>query len=95
MVYLYYLVRKMKRYDKCEYCGVYTRMTREHVVPRCFGGQYKIWVCSKCNNDRGHSGSHPLFVKWVEDHPSLFWKAVETTRDIKQTETWLQLEGLV
>lgn len=85
----------MKRYGECEYCGEYKRMTREHVVPRCFGGQVKIWVCGECNNNRGHSGKHPLFLQWLQTNESTFKQAVDTSTDPKQTSTWLQLEGLI
>lgn len=52
---------------KCHYCGVEmtpnggeridTTMTREHVLPRCFGGTNEqtnlVLACNQCNNDRG------------------------------------------
>lgn len=69
-------------------------MTKEHIVPRCYGGLLKIWVCSECNNQRGHSGNHPLFLSWLETHVEEFRQAVAHTRDKKQTETWLRLHGL-
>lgn len=85
---------QMKKYGECEYCGVYNRMTKEHVVPRCFGGQVKIWVCANCNNDRGHSGKDPLFLKWVRSHEDTFQSAVNESIDRVQTDRWLEFEGL-
>ena len=84
----------MRKYDHCEYCGEYKRMTKEHVVPRCYGGLLKIWVCSDCNNQRGDSGNHPLFLTWLDAHKDTFKQAVIQTRDKKQTNTWLSLNGL-
>lgn len=84
----------MRHYGHCEYCGEYGRMTKEHVVPRCYGGLVKIWACSDCNNQRGHSGNHPLFLNWLGEHEDRFKEAVELSRDKKQTNTWLNLNGL-
>lgn len=84
----------MRHYGHCEYCGEYGRMTKEHIVPRCYGGLVKIWVCSDCNNQRGHSGNHPLFLHWLDDNGDTFKEAVEKSRDRKQTDTWLDLNGL-
>ena len=84
----------MRHYGHCEYCGEYGRMTKEHVVPRCYGGLVKIWACSTCNNQRGHSGNHPLFLNWLGEHEARFKEAVEQSRDRKQTDTWLNLNGL-
>lgn len=84
----------MRHYDNCAYCGAYGRMTKEHVVPHCYGGIVKIWVCSECNNRRGHSGKYPLFLKWLESHENTFRRAVKESTDPLQTDRWLELEGL-
>ena len=84
----------MKQYGHCEYCGKFTRMTKEHIVPRCFGGLMKMQACSECNNKRGDSGSHPLFLSWLHNHKDIFKEAIQQTRDKKQTDTWLSLNGL-
>ena len=83
----------MRHYDNCAYCGAYGRMTKEHVVPHCYGGIVKIWVCSECNNRRGHSGKYPLFLKWLESHENTFRRAVKESTDPLQTDRWLELEG--
>lgn len=84
----------MRHYDNCAYCGAYGRMTKEHVVPHCYGGIVKIWVCSECNNRRGHSGKFPLFLRWLETHENVFRRAVKESTDPLQTDRWLELEGL-
>lgn len=84
----------MKHYGHCAYCGAYGRMTKEHVVPHCFGGIVKILACSTCNNHRGHSGRDPMFLKWLETHEGTFQKAVRESTDPLQTDRWLELEGL-
>ncbi len=84
----------MKHRGHCAYCSKYGRMTKEHVVPHCYGGQVKIWACSECNNRRGHSGKDPLFLKWLQAHEEVFSRAVLESKDYTQTDRWLQLEGL-
>ena len=84
----------MKQYGECEYCGTYGRMTKEHIVPRCFGGLIKMLACSDCNNQIGHSGNHPIFISWLNRHEEKFKEAVVHSRDRKQTDTWLSLNGL-
>lgn len=84
----------MRHYGHCAYCGMYCRMTKEHVVPHCYGGTVKIWACSDCNNSRGHSGRDAHFLKWLESHEDIFRKAVKESTDPLQTDRWLELEGL-
>ena len=37
-------------YGYCAYCGVYGPMTKEHVVPHCYGGRVKILACDNCTS---------------------------------------------
>jgi len=81
-------------YAQCAYCGFYGPMTKEHVVPHCYGGRVKILACANCNQQRGHSGKDPRFLKWLETHEDIFRKAVRESADPVRTDTWLQSEGL-
>jgi len=45
--------------DTCQYCGATTRLTIDHVIPRCRGGQ-DTWenlvvACSSCNTKKGNT----------------------------------------
>lgn len=45
--------------NTCQYCGATTRLTIDHVIPRCRGGQ-DTWenlvvACSSCNTKKGNT----------------------------------------
>ena len=45
--------------NTCQYCGATTRLTVDHVIPRCRGGQ-DTWenlvvACSTCNTKKGNT----------------------------------------
>jgi 5-methylcytosine-specific restriction endonuclease McrA len=45
--------------NTCQYCGAKTRLTIDHVIPRCRGGQ-DTWenlvvACSTCNTKKGNT----------------------------------------
>lgn len=79
-----------KREGECAYCHRFKKLTKEHVVPRCFGGTYTIRVCEECNNARGSSLTDPKFVEWREAHPREFEEAVRDSTDPAQTQNWLR-----
>jgi len=58
----------------------------------CYGGLLKIWVCSDCNNERGHSGNIPCSS--LGSIATKKCSKAQYTRDEKQTHTWLRLNGL-
>lgn len=45
--------------DTCQYCGATKKLTIDHIIPRCRGGQ-DTWenlvvACSSCNTKKGHT----------------------------------------
>ena len=79
-----------KRGGVCAYCHQqFQKLTKEHVVPKCYGGTLTIRVCAKCNNARNNSLTDPKFVEWRRAHPKLFQEAVRKSTDPKQTQNWL------
>ena len=82
---------RCKKYGLCAYCETHGRMTKEHVVPRCFGGVYKIQVCASCNNKRGNLLNYEPFLKWVRSNMYEFRKAISMSRDPVQTSRWLEV----
>lgn len=81
---------RFKKYGTCAYCNVHSKLTKEHVVPRCFGGVYKIYVCASCNNERGNKIDYEPFLNWVETHKEEFKKAILMSKDEVQTRRWLE-----
>ena len=59
----------------CDYCNTLgKKLTREHLLPRCFGGKHVvIRVCRKCNQARSNSAVYPPFIRFIRDHPAI-WK---------------------
>ena len=85
------LLKTSKRGGVCAYCNQhFSRLTKEHVVPKCYGGTVTIRVCADCNNARGDSLTDPKFVEWRRAHPQMFEEAVRQSTDPKQTQTWLK-----
>lgn len=85
------LLVSSKKGGVCPYCHKWFRkLTKEHIVPRCFGGVYTIRVCADCNNQRGSSLTDTRFVEWRKAHPKEFEEAVRSSTDPKQTQNWLE-----
>ena len=85
------VIRTSKRGGVCAYCKKkFPKLTKEHVVPKCFGGVYTIRVCENCNNERGSELNDPRFVQWRREHPKEFAEAVRESTDPKQTQIWLE-----
>lgn len=59
----------------CDYCkNVGKRLTREHLLPRCFGGKHVvIRVCRSCNQARSNSAVYPPFIRFIKENPEI-WK---------------------
>lgn len=36
----------------CAYCGSWSLLTKDHVIPRCKGGKDILFVCQTCNFDK-------------------------------------------
>lgn len=84
-------LKTSKRGGVCAYCHQqFLKLTKEHIVPRCYGGTVTIRVCANCNNARGDSLTDPKFVEWRRTHPQMFEKAVAESTDPKQTQNWLR-----
>ncbi len=62
----------------CDYCHkIGVRLTREHLIPKCFGGKYiLIRVCNVCNETRSNSAKYPPFLDFVEMYPAV-WKVAK------------------
>jgi hypothetical protein len=49
--------RRRKVYDDCAYCGVYDKLSRDHVIPQCLfinglpGDLPIVYACKTCNNE--------------------------------------------
>lgn len=85
------LLKTSKRGGVCAYCHQqFQKLTKEHIVPRCYGGTVTIRVCADCNNARGDSLTDSKFVEWRRAHPQKFEEAVRQSNDPKQTQNWLQ-----
>ena len=84
-------LKTSKRGGVCAYCHQqFLKLTKEHIVPRCYGGTVTIRVCANCNNARGDSLTDPKFVEWRRTHPQMFEEAVAESTDPKQTQNWLR-----
>jgi hypothetical protein len=58
--------RRADKFSQCVYCGCVlsvptdvddntpTAATLDHIVPKCRGGQVKVWACLACNRDKAH-----------------------------------------
>lgn len=44
----------MRRYDRCAYCYRFSRLTREHLIPKSKGRRTIIWACRPCNQSKAN-----------------------------------------
>ena len=67
-----------KKRGICDYChAIGKKLTREHLLPKCFGGKYVlIRVCRRCNFARSNSAVYPQFIQFIKTHPGV-WKAAK------------------
>jgi len=75
--YYYAYIIKKSYYGTCIYCNEWKIMTREHLIPRSYGGTLIVDACRKCNNERGNSLSYEPFVNYCINNPKVYIKAVE------------------
>ena len=78
----------------CANCHQYfKKLTKEHVIPKMFGGTYTIKTCRRCNHSRGHSFTYGPFVSWAREHPNEFRDAIQDAirNSPRQTLTILRL----
>ena len=68
--------RPQRIIDNCVYCNRRRIMTKEHIVPRCYGGIMTMLACRECNGKRGCSMTWKPFLRWKIDNPSLYKKAL-------------------
>ena len=77
----------------CSYCyrGVEARaMTKEHLLPKSFGGTVTIPACHWCNQERGCSGSYKPFRRYLRAHPEAWKEALCTAKGpFDNLEAWL------
>lgn len=71
--------------DTCQYCGATTRLTIDHVIPRCRGGQ-DTWenlvvACSSCNTKKGNTLLEQTSMKLVRTPRPPYNKMQFTLRD--------------
>ena len=56
-------------YSSCLFCGIFTELTKDHLVPRAFRGSNKseniALVCRNCNQLKGDR----TLEEWVRDMP--------------------------
>lgn len=53
--YLYDYLR-IDQGKHCFYCGIkltHKTKTRDHVIPKCYGGEFVVSCCLSCNNAKG------------------------------------------
>tara|TARA_B110000858_G_scaffold5800_1_gene6480 strand:- start:594 stop:887 length:294 start_codon:yes stop_codon:yes gene_type:complete len=73
-----FLVSEANKSGTCAYCHKHFRkLTKEHVIPKMFGGTYTIKTCRRCNQSRGHSFTYAPFRKWARAHPNELQKAIQ------------------
>ena len=77
----------------CSYChwGIEPQdMTKEHLLPKCFGGTAVVPACRRCNQERGHSGDYKPFRRYILVHPEAWKQALCTaTGPFDKLEAWL------
>jgi len=61
---------------RCVYCKKWAKMTKEHLIPRSYGGTFTVDACRECNNARGNSLSYEPFVSYCVLHPRVYTHAV-------------------
>jgi len=77
-MFKFFYISEANKGGICAYCHEYVRkLTKEHVIPKMFGGTYTIKTCSSCNSERGHSFTYIPFVNWARAHPKEFQHAID------------------
>ena len=88
------VIYQNKKRGTCDYCEqIGQRLTREHLLPKCYGGcNIIIRVCRRCNSQRGNSPCFPAFIRFIRRHPALWRKAKATACpiDAKQYGRFLE-----
>jgi len=74
--YYAYSTLYSKKSNFCVYCGEWKVMTREHLIPRSYGGTLIVSACRKCNNERGNSLSYRPFINYCINNPRIYIKAI-------------------
>lgn len=67
----------------CSYCNAITDahdITREHLIPRSWGGVKTILVCSDCNMKRGTSFRYGPFLKFIRENSDLYRAHIEHSK---------------
>lgn len=74
------VVYQNKKRGTCDYClKIGQKLTREHLLPKCYGGCcIIIRVCRRCNERRGNSPNYPDFIRFIRRHP-VIWKEAKAT----------------
>ena len=55
--------------------------TKDHVMPKCVGGQKKVRCCRQCTQLKGDL--HPSVWRWfTEAHPA-WWRTFRTAADVR------------
>lgn len=62
----------------CSYCHAKGKTTREHYLPKSYGGRYIIRVCYLCNQARGNSFDWEKFQQHTKRNPSDWVQALST-----------------
>jgi hypothetical protein len=77
-MFKHFLVSEANKGGDCAYCHhFFKKLTKEHVIPKMFGGTYTIKSCRRCNQSRGHSFTYKPFVKWARAHLNKFRDAIQ------------------
>ena len=77
-MFKHFLVSEANKGGTCAYCDQHFRkLTKEHVIPKMYGGTYTIKTCDPCNQSRGISFTYKPFVKWARAHPNKFQQAIQ------------------
>lgn len=93
-MFKHFLVSEANKGGHCAYCHQrFKKLTKEHVIPKMYGGTYTIKTCDPCNQSRGISFTYKPFVKWARAHPNKFQQAIQDAiwHDRSQKNTILRL----
>lgn len=74
----------------CAYCLKKKPLTKEHLIPRRYGGKYVIKVCRACNEARGSSACYPAFIDYIFNHPVEWHEAKETASPSSSLDAFLK-----
>jgi 5-methylcytosine-specific restriction endonuclease McrA len=77
--------------NTCQYCGATTRLTIDHVIPKCRGGQ-DTWenlvvACSSCNTKKGNTLLEQTGMKLTRQ-PRAPYNKMQFTLDNCKIEEW-------